>query len=452
VPVQYPQLPPGFRFGTSTAAYQVEGAAREDGRGPSIWDTFSAEPGRIKDGSTGDVACDHYHRIEEDVALMERLGAPGYRFSIAWPRIQPTGEGAPNKPGLDFYDRLIDTLLAKGVQPMATLFHWDLPQALEDDGGWLNRSTIDRFADYAAIVGERYADRVEHWIPVNEPNVVTLLGYSTGIHAPGRTLMFDALPVAHHLLVAHGRAAIALRQAGATSVGCANNHAPMWPASDEPADVGATKLFDAMWNGMFLEPMLLGRYPADLWPLLEDVVLPGDIATIRQPLDFYGVNYYNPMKIGAAPEDAEMPFEFRELVGYPTTDFGWPVVPDALREWLIMLRARFRAALPPIMITESGCSYGMGPDADGVVDDQPRIDYLDAHLRAVAEAVQRGVDVRGYYTWSLLDNFEWTEGYTQRFGLVHVDFDTLVRTPKRSFQWYADMIAAQPTDPGAGNN
>ena len=446
MPVQYPQLPPGFRFGTSTAAYQIEGAVSEDGRGPSIWDTFTAQPGRITDGSSGAVACDHYHRLEEDVELLARLGAPGYRFSIAWPRIQPTGQGAPTAAGLDFYDRLIDCLLAKGVQPMATLYHWDLPQALEDDGGWLNRSTIDRFADYAAIVGERYADRVEHWIPVNEPNVVTMLGHSIGLHAPGKTLMFDALPVAHHLLVAHGRAAIALRAAGADSVGCANNHAPMWPASDEPEDVGATKLFDAMWNGMFLEPMLLGRYPADLWPLLEDVVRTGDLATIRQPLDFYGVNYYNPMKIGAAPEDAEMPFEFRELLGYPTTDVDWPVVPDALREWLITFRARFRAALPPIMITESGCAYGMGPDADGVVDDQPRIDYLDGHVRAVAEAVARGVDVRGYYTWSLLDNFEWNEGYTQRFGLVHVDYDTQVRTPKRSFQWYADLIAAQPED------
>ena len=447
MPVHYPQLPPGFRFGTSTAAYQIEGAATEDGRGPSVWDTFTAQPERIKDGSTGEIACDHYHRVAEDVALLEKLGAPGYRFSIAWPRIQPSGKGTPNAAGLDFYDRLIDSVFAAGVSPMVTLFHWDLPQPLEDDGGWLNRSTIDRFADYAAIVGERYADRVEHWIPVNEPNVVTMLGYSTGRHAPGRRLMFEALPVAHHLLVAHGRAMIALREAGAGSVGCANNHSPMWPASDEPEDVGATKLFDALWNGMFLEPMLLGRYPADLAPLLEGVVQQGDLATIRQPLDFYGVNYYNPMKVGAAPEDAELPFELRELVGYPTTDFGWPVVPDALREWLITFRARFRAALPPIMITESGCSYGMGPGPDGTVDDQPRIDYLDAHLRAVAEAVERGVDIRGYYTWSLLDNFEWSEGYTQRFGLVHVDYDTLVRTPKRSFQWYADMIAAQPADP-----
>lgn len=444
----YPQLPPGFRFGTSTASYQIEGAATEDGKGPSIWDTFAHTPGKISDGSTGDVACDHYHRYDEDVALMKQLGTRGYRFSISWPRIQPTGSGAANAKGLDFYDRLIDSLLASGQQPMATLYHWDLPQALEDDGGWLNRSTIDRFADYAAILGERFADRVEHWIPVNEPNVVSMMGYSIGFHAPGKVLMFDGLPVAHHLNVAHGRAAIALRAAGATSVGCANNHAPMWPASDDAADVGATKLFDAMWNGMFLEPMLLGRYPVDLQPLLEDVIKDGDLATIRQPLDFYGVNYYNPMRIGAAPEDAEMPFEFRELLGYPTTDFGWPIVPDALREWLIMFRARFRAALPPIMITESGCAYNMGPDDNGVVDDQQRIDYLDAHLRAIATAIERGVDVRGYYTWSLMDNFEWSEGFTQRFGLVHVDYDTLARTPKRSFQWYADMIAAQPAADG----
>ncbi len=444
----FPALPPGFRFGTSTAAYQVEGAWDEDGRGPSIWDTFSHTPGHINDGSTGDVACDHYHRYAEDVALMQRLGAGGYRFSISWPRIQPTGSGKPDGRGLGFYDRLIDRLLEAGVQPMATLYHWDLPQALEDDGGWLNRTTIDRFAEYAAILGERFADRVEHWVPVNEPNVVMMMGYAIGMHAPGRVLMFDAVPAAHHLLVAHGRAAIALRAAGATSIGCANNHAPMWPASEDAADVGATKLFDALWNGMFLEPMLLGRYPADLAPLLEDVVQDGDLATIRQPLDFYGINYYNPMRVGAAPDESEMPFELRDLVGHPVTDFGWPVVPEALREWLIVLRARFRAALPPLMITENGASYAVGPDEHGVVDDQARIDYLAGHLQAIADACQRGVDVRGYYAWSLLDNFEWTEGYTQRFGLVHVDYETQVRTPKRSFDWYAALIRAQTRSTG----
>jgi len=444
----HPQLPAGFRFGTSTAAYQIEGAATEDGRGPSIWDTFCAREGRIADGSSGAVACDHYHRYAEDVALMRRLGAGGYRFSLSWPRIQPTGSGEVNQKGLDFYDRLLDCLLEAGIAPMVTLYHWDLPQALEDDGGWLNRATVDRFADFAALVGERFVDRVEHWIPVNEPNVVMMLGYGNGEHAPGRRLMFDALPVAHHLLLAHGRAAIALRAAGATSVGCANNHAPMWPASDDAADVGATKLFDALWNGMYVEPMLLGRYPVDLAPLMGDLVVDGDLATIRQPLDFYGINYYNPLRVAAAGEEAEMPFEFRELLGYESTERGWPIVPDALREYLITMRARYRAALPPIMITESGCAYSTGPDEDGVVDDQARIDYLDAHLRAVATAIQRGVDVRGFYTWSLMDNFEWAEGLAQRYGLVHVDFETLVRTPKRSFQWYADLIAAQPQHAG----
>ncbi len=444
----FPQLPPGFRFGTSTAAYQIEGAVAEDGRGPSIWDTFCAEPGRISDGTSGEVACDHYHRWEEDVALLKQLGAGDYRFSIAWPRIQPTGSGRPNPKGLAFYDRLLDGLLEAGVQPMATLYHWDLPQALEDDGGWLNRDTIERFAEYAGIVGDAFADRVEHWVPINEPSVVTNLGYGVGTHAPGKALYFDALHVAHHLLLGHGRAAIALRAAGAQSVGCANNHAPVWPASDSDADVGAAKLFDALWNGMFMEPMLLGRYPADLAMLLDDLLLPGDLATLRQPLDFYGVNYYSPLKVAAAPEDAPTPFELLEPLGHELTDRGWAIVPDALREWLIMFRARYRAALPPIMITESGAAYRDEVDEHGEVDDQRRIDYLDAHLRAVSTAIQRGVDVRGYYVWSLLDNFEWQEGLSQRYGLVHVDYDTLRRTPKRSFRWYADVIAAQSSTAG----
>lgn len=445
----FPLLPPGFRFGTSTAAYQVEGAVAEDGRGPCIWDTFSAQPGRIVDGTTGAVATDHYHRVGEDVALMKELGAGGYRFSMSWSRIQPTGRGRPNPAGLAFYDRLIDTLLGNGIAPMVTLYHADLPQALEDEGGWINRGTVDCFAEYAAIVGERFGDRVEHWVPVNEPNVHTFLGYGNGQQAPGRTLMFDALWAAHHLLLAHGRAAIELRRTAGSadrevSIGCANNHGPVWPATDADADVGASKIFDALWNGMFLEPMLLGRYPADLMPLLEGLAEPGDMATIRQPLDFYGVNYYNPMRIAAAHEDADLPFDFCDVLGYPATDRGWPVVPDALREWLIMFRARYRAALPPILITESGAAYNMEPGPDGTVDDQPRIDYIDAHLRAVGEAIRRGVDIRGYYCWSLLDTFEWSEGLSQRYGLVHVDRDTQERTPKKSFQWYADMIAAQP--------
>ncbi|MEZ0577391.1 GH1 family beta-glucosidase [Nocardioides sp. MH1] len=436
-----PRLPASFRFGVGTSAYQVEGAVGEGGRGPSIWDTFAAEPGRIADGSDATTTADHYHRVDEDVALLRDLGVGGYRFSIAWPRIFPTGSGTPNPEGLDHYDRLVDRLLAAGVQPMATLYHWDLPQALEHDGGWLNRGTVDRFADYATVVAERLADRVEHWVPVNEPSVVTTFGYATGEHAPGRRLLLDATPAAHHLLLAHGRAAMALRAAGATSVGCANNHAPVWPASEDDADVGASKLFDAFWNGMYLEPMLLGRYPADLQLLLDGFVHDGDLATIRQPLDFYGVNYYTPIRIGVTDETAPIPFEFREVVGHAVTDVGWSVVPDALREWLIMFRARLRAAVPPIFVTASGCAYDVAPDAGGRVDDQARIDYHAAHLKAVEEAIRMGVDVRGYYAWSLLDDFAWTLGQ-QRFGLVHVDRTTQARTRKRSFEWYADLIAA----------
>ena len=435
-----PRLPEGFLFGTSTASYQIEGAAGEDGKGPSIWDTFTAEPGRIIDHSSGEVACDHYHRYREDVALMARLGAQGYRFSIAWPRIQPTGSGAANDAGLAFYDRLVDELLAHGIAPMATLYHWDLPQALEDAGGWLSRDTALRFGEYAGIVADRLADRVAHWVPVNEPNVASLLGYALGMHAPGKTLMFDALPAAHHLLLGHGLATQALRAAGAKAVGTANNHAPMWPASDAEADRAAADLFDTVWNRIFADPMLLGHYPEGFGELMG--AQQADLAVIAQPLDFYGVNYYNPMCVAAPADPASaMPFDQREITGYPKTDFGWPVVPDGLREQLVILKDRY-PDLPPVMITENGCSYNMGPDAHGVVDDQPRIDYLDSHLRAVAQAIDEGVDVRGYYCWSLLDNFEWGEGYTQRFGLVHVDYETQRRTPKRSFDWYADTVRA----------
>jgi beta-glucosidase len=442
---EHPRLPAGFVFGTSTASYQIEGGVHEGGRGPSTWDTFTAQEGRILDGSSGEVACDHYHRYAEDVALMKRLGAGAYRFSIAWPRIQPTGSGVANTAGLDFYDRLVDELVGAGIEPMATLFHWDLPQSLQDAGGWLERSTAERFAEYAAQCVERLGDRVVRWVPVNEPNVVTLLGHGTGEHAPGLALGFDALPVAHHLNLAHGLAVQALRAGGAQQVGTATNHVPVWPASDSAEDVAAAELFDALWNRIFADPMLLGSYPegfGDLMPVQD-----GDLATTSEPLDFYGLNYYNPMSIAAAEPGAEIPFEQRDLAGYPTTDFGWPVVPEGLREVIGQLVSRY-PDIAPIYITENGCSYVMGPDEHGVVDDQPRIDYLDSHLRAVADAIADGADVRGYYCWSTLDNFEWAVGYTQRFGLVHVDYETQVRTPKRSFDWYAATIAAHATPGG----
>ncbi|WP_344111324.1 GH1 family beta-glucosidase [Nocardioides humi] len=436
------RFPEGFRFGTVTSAPQVEGAVDLDGRGPSIWDTWAAEPGRIMDGSTPAQACDHVRRYAEDVALLRELGAPSYRFSVSWSRVRPTGRGAVSAAGLDFYDRLVDELLAAGIAPLTTLLHADLPQGLEDDGGWLNRDTVERFAEYAALVGARLGDRVAGWVPISEPAVMTLRGYGWGDHPPGRRLMFDSVGAVHHALLAHGRAAIALRAAGATSVGCANNHAPMWPASDDPADVGATKLFDALWNGAFLEPMLLGRYPRDLEALVEDVAEPGDLATIRQPLDFYGINYYSPLRVAATGPDDESLFRFVEVLGRPRTDNGWAIVPEALQEWLIMTRARYRAALPPFVITEAGAALAGTELADGTIDDSERIAYLTTHLEAVANAMAVGVDVRGFHVWSLLDCWEWNDGFLPRYGLVHVDHTSQDRRPKRSFGWYADLVAA----------
>jgi beta-glucosidase len=444
-----PRLPQGFTFGASTASYQIEGAVEEDGRGRSVWDTFCAEPGRIVDGSSGAVACDHYHRHPEDVALMGALGLDGYRFSIAWPRIQPEGAGRVEERGLAFYDRLVDELLEAGIAPMATLFHWDLPQSLEDQGGWLSRETALRFADYAEVVGERLGDRVAHWVTVNEPNVVTMAGYAIGMHAPGRTLMLGALPVAHHLLLGHGLAVQALRRSGARSIGTATNHTPVWAATDASEDTEAAGLYDTLWNRLFADPVLTGSYPQGFADLMPGPVTE-DLEFIAAPLDFYGVNYYNPTRIagpatpapqGSPFDGADLPFVMLPVEGYPRTDFDWPVVPHGLRDLLVAMADRYAGQLPPVYVTESGCAYDDAPDASGRVADRRRIDYLDAHLRAVAEAVADGVDVRGYFTWSILDNFEWAEGYTKRFGLVHVDYETQARTPKDSYHWYARVIA-----------
>ncbi len=431
---------PDFTWGVATASYQVEGAVREDGRGPSVWDTFCAEPGRVKDGDTGEVACDQYHRWPEDVALMADLGVDAYRFSVAWPRVQPTGSGAVNEAGLAYYDRLVDGLLEAGVRPVPTLFHWDTPQALEDAGGWLSRDTALRFADYAGVVGERLADRVTMWATINEPVVVTLYGYALGMHAPGRTLRYDALPVAHHLLLGHGLAAEALRAAGASQVGLASNHGPTWPASGSEADRAAAATYDDLVNWLFADPVLLGRYPESLADLLP--VHDGDLATIAAPLDWFGLNHYFPQVVAAAPEGSAMPFELAAASSGSTTDFGWPVLPDGFREILVTLRDRYGDALPPVHVTENGCSYGDAPGEDGRVRDQRRIDFLDAYLRALRQAQDEGVDVRGYFCWSLLDNFEWAEGYSQRFGLVHVDFATQERTPKDSFAWFREVVRA----------
>lgn len=427
-----PRFPAGFLWGVSTSAHQIEGAV--DAREPSVWDVFSAEPGRVRDGSTAAVACDHVHRHAEDVALLAGLGVDAYRFSVSWPRVRSRG-------GLDFYDRLVDELCAAGVRPVPTLFHWDLPVGLD----WLERSTAERFAEYVAEVAGRLGDRVTKWITLNEPAEHTLLGHALGVHAPGRKLLFDALPVAHHQLLAHGLAVRALRASGAGDIGIANSHGPTWPASRDEADVTAADFYDLLLNRLFTDPLLLGRYPEGIGELMPGDV-EADLKVVAEPLDWYGINYYAPTSVGAprgteiefggVRMPAELPFSVRETEGYPVTDFGWPVVPEALTELLTGFRARYGDRLPPVVVTENGCAY------DGL-DDRDRIAYLDGHIRALHRAVEAGVDVRGYFVWSLMDNFEWAEGYARRFGLVHVDFRTLERTPKASYGWFRELLREQ---------
>jgi beta-glucosidase len=440
-------FPEGFRWGVATAAYQVEGAVHEDGRGPSTWDVFAHTPGRVRDGHTGDVACDHYHRWPEDVGLMKDLGVNSYRFSIAWPRVQPSGSGAANPQGLDFYDRLVDALLAAGIDPAVTLYHWDLPQPLEDAGGWMNRDTAYRFAEFAYRAADRLADRVGMWITLNEPVVVTAYGYAFGVYAPGRTLMLDALPTAHHQLLGHGLAVTALRSRGARRVGLANHYSPAWPADPSSgADRDAALAFDGFMNRMFTDPVLTGAYPdlaalggPGLAPYVHDL----DMSVIASPIDFLGVNYYQPTRLKAPPADGPLPFDMVDITEHPVTGMGWPIVPDAFLALLRTLRARY-ANLPPLYITENGCSFPDEVAPDGTVDDTARIEFLDAHIAAMRTAVDDGIDIRGYYAWSLLDNFEWAEGYHPRFGLVHVDYETQKRTPKKSYGWYRDLITAPP--------
>ncbi|GAB1640771.1 GH1 family beta-glucosidase [Krasilnikovia sp. MM14-A1259] len=435
-----PQFPVGFQVGVSTAAYQIEGAVDEDGRGRSIWDTFSHTPGRTRDGDTGDVACDHYHRWAEDLDLIAHLGADAYRFSIAWPRVQPDGDGTLNIKGIDFYDRLVDGLLERGVEALPTLYHWDLPQALEDRGGWLARDTAARFADYAALVAGRLGDRVRRWITLNEPVVHLAQGYAFGVHAPGHTHLLAALPVAHHQLLGHGLAVRALRAAGAGEVMITNNLTPVVPAGDDEADHAAAAVYDAFHNRLFLDPILTAAYP----PGLDAGVRDGDLEIIGTPLDGLGVNYYFPTRVAAPAPDDPLPFRMVEVEGVPTTAFGWPVVPDGLHDVLTGLRDRYGPALPPIWVTESGCSTHDEVEPGGRIRDEARIAYLDGHLRALHRAIAAGVDVRGYFVWSLLDNFEWAEGYAQRFGLVRVDYDTQRRTPKDSYTWLRAALADRP--------
>lgn len=449
-------FPPGFLWGAATSAYQIEGAAGDDGRALSIWDTFSHTPGAIADGSTGDVACDHYRRFSEDVQLMADLGLTSYRFSVAWPRVQPDGKGPANLAGLDFYGRLVDELLAHGIEPWVTLYHWDLPQTLEDAGGWPNRDTAHRFAEYARLVHQALGDRVQHWTTLNEPWCSAFLGYGSGEHAPGRRDGAAAVRAAHHLLLGHGLACQELRAADpAVDVGITVNLYAVTPASPEPADTDAARRVDGLQNRFFLDPILRGEYPVDVLEDLRpisrfDHVRDGDMATISTPLSFLGVNYYSRRVVAVPVGDHTNPslrppsaWPGSEAVRHlepegPVTGMGWAIDPDGLAETLIRLRREYPAV--PLYIMENGAAFDDTVDGSGHVHDPDRTAYIAAHLAACHRAIEEGVPLRGYFVWSLMDNFEWGHGYSQRFGLVHVDFADQQRRPKSSARWYAGVI------------
>ncbi len=439
------KVPPGIRWSAATAAFQIEGARTEDGRGRSIWDDYVDSPGLVKDGSTTEPGPDSYHRSAEDVRLAAGLGLDRYRFGISWVRVLPEGSGAVNQRGIDYYSRLVDALLEAGVTPFPTLYHWDLPVSVEASGGWLNRDTALRFRDYAEVVSRHLGDRVTNWYTVNEPAMTTLQGYGVGTLAPGRTELFGALPAAHHQLLAHGLAASALRQAGASRVGLTNNHTHVRPLTESPEDAMAAMAYDALHNRIFADPLLIGEYPdVEALGLPPMPVQSGDLDLIRGSIDFYGVNFYNPTTIAAAEPGGPLPFDIVPTPGAPVTGFGeeWPIVPESLTALLIDLTQRYGEALPPIIIGENGASF---PEPDTVppgetIDDAERIAYLSGHISAVADAVAAGVDVEEYTVWSLIDNFEWADGYTQRFGLAHVDMRSGARTPKASYEWYRSLI------------
>jgi beta-glucosidase len=454
-------FPPGFLWGAATASYQIEGAANEDGRSPSIWDTFAHTPGAVANGDHGDVACDHYHRMPDDVALMAELGLTSYRFSVAWPRIQPGG-GEVNPRGLAFYDRLVDELLGHGIDPWLTLYHWDLPQALEDAGGWTNRDTAYRFVDLATAVYDVLGDRVPVWTTLNEPWCSAFLGYTAGVHAPGRQEGAMGLVAAHHLLLGHGLVLDALRgPSAATSEvkwGISLNFTVPDPVADEPVHHEAARRIDGLHNRLFLDPLLRGQYPADVLRDTEHlgwqhVVRDGDLDLIGAPIDLLGVNYYHGDAVSgltlpptgnwsASPDrPGSSPFPTAEYVSVvprdlPQTAMGWEVQPDGLRRLLVRLHEEYAA--PTAYVTEFGAAYD-DHVVDGRVDDVERTAFLDAYLRSVHEAMAQGADVGGIFVWSFLDNFEWAYGYDKRFGIVHVDYETQRRTPKSSALWYADV-------------
>jgi len=461
------EFPDGFVWGAATAAYQVEGAVEAGGRGPSIWDTFSHSPGRTRNGDNGDVACQHYRRVDEDLGLIKDLGLGAYRFSVAWPRVQPDGKGPANQTGLDFYRRLVASLRAQGTVPVATLYHWDLPQALEDEGGWAERDTAERFGDYVAMVADALGDEVGMWVTLNEPFCSSWLGYGVGEHAPGRQDATQAWAANHHLLLAHARGQAVLETATAAPVGITLNLSPVIAASDHELDVAAANFIDGGLNRMYLGPLFKGEYPADMLQLLaqmgaggDDLVETGDLEAISRPVGFLGVNYYHSevwadvrrleearragylvprpaqLSSGAAARAGMVPVRRPEL---ECTAMGWEIEPGGMTDTLLRVRNEYTPT--PIYITENGAAQHDYRGPDGAVHDAGRIKYIHDHLEAVKKAIDQGVDVKGYFVWSLMDNFEWAMGYSMRFGLVWVDYPTGERVPKDSYRWYSQVIA-----------
>ncbi len=458
---------PDFTWGVATASYQIEGATRVDGRGPSVWDAFSNMPGRVFEGHNGDVACDHYNRWEEDLDLIKSLGVGAYRFSIAWPRILPNGRGTVNEAGLDFYDRLIDGLVERGTKVFPTLYHWDLPLALAGYGGWTDRNTADAFAEYTTAVVRRLGDRIDALATFNEPWCSTYLGHWIGKHAPGERSIDAALAAVHVTNLAHGLGVQAARAERADlPMGTVLNAQSIYPASDSEADRAAAERSFQFNNGVFFDPIFNGCYPDQVMAALGDKlrIVEGDLEVIHQPLDWWGFNYYFPATVRQAPSesdragltgvgamgkfrsDADAASRFLDLQSVPSgtsnvrTDIGWEIVPEGIAHLLHQVYARYD--LPPVYITENGACYNDGPDANGKIEDENRLDYIARHLDVLADATDQGIPLQGYFAWSLMDNFEWAEGYKMRFGIVHVDYDTQVRTVKRSGDWYRALATA----------
>ncbi len=448
------KFPDNFLWGAATAAYQVEGAAYEDGRGISIWDTFSHTPGKTDNGDSGDNACDFYHLYPSDIEIMKELGLKGFRLSLSWSRLFPNGDEVREERGFAFYDRLIDALLAAGITPYITLYHWDLPQALEDRGGWRSRETVAAFAQYAAAVAEHFGDRVKHFAPINEPWCVAWLGHGLGVHAPGISDRPTAFKVAHHTVIAHASAVNAMRAVRSDlKIGPVLNHAN-YPA-DNPADpdlAHASDILDAVQNRWWMDAIFYGKYPQilidEFGDEFLDAILPGDMELAQTKNDWLGVNYYFDTRVGASDSSKSIAFDNSAFLGLTIdstpigelTDMGWPISPAGLTKILTRWTKEFGAGLPQIFITENGCAYPDGPDANGVVSDIRRISYLVGHLNATLDAIEQEVNIGGYFQWSLLDNFEWSLGYQKRFGIVHVDYETQTRTLKESAHWYSQVI------------